>query len=66
MIRLAENRAYIEGFLDVTSINDTVIVFVYETYDLKVNGEKLTIHAFNKQEMIIFGKMLTLSFHYRT
>lgn len=65
MIRLAEDRGFIEGFKDVTSINEGKIIFIYDQYDLEIKGEDLSITAFNKHEMIIKGKILMVSFAYR-
>lgn len=64
MIRLMENRAFIEGFNDVTTVNDAKISFIFEQYNLDIEGKELTILAFNKHEMIIRGKLLHLSFIY--
>lgn len=64
MIRLTENRAFIEGFKDVTSINEAKITFIYEKFNLEIKGKDLSIVEFNKHEMIIHGQLMTLSFQY--
>lgn len=64
MIRLTQDRAFIEGFKDVTSINEAKIMFIYDKFNLEIKGKDLSIAAFNKHEMIIHGKLMSLSFHY--
>lgn len=66
MIRLTEDRAFIEGFNDVTSINEAKITFIYQHFNLDIEGKGLTVAAFSKHEMIIKGKLMTLSFHYQS
>lgn len=64
MIRLSEDRAFIDGYQDVTSISEAKISFIYDKYNLLIEGKGLTVIAFSKHEMIIHGQMLTLSFQY--
>lgn len=64
MIRLMENRMYIDSFNDVMEINDHSICFLYPTYKLQVKGKDLKVTAFTRQEMILFGTFLSLEFIY--
>ena len=59
-----EDRAYLEGFKDVILIEDEKIILMYKEYKLQLEGKKLRIAAFSKSELILFGVIDRITFHY--
>jgi len=60
-----ENRAYLDGFNDVLSIEKEKITLLYTMYELIIEGEELRISAFTKSELILFGKINSVLFLYK-
>lgn len=64
MIRLVEERLFIDGYLDVVSINEDTIIFAYKGYELEIQGNLLKVVSYSKSEMIIHGLLRSILFHY--
>lgn len=60
-----EDRAHLDGFKDVLSIEKDKITLLYTKYELIIEGEELQINAFTKSELILFGKINAVLFVYR-
>lgn len=64
MIRLVENRLFIDGYLDVASIKDDTVTFLFKDYKLTIHGIHLKIVSYSKNEMIIHGLLKQITFDY--
>lgn len=64
MIKLTNDRLFIDDFLDVLTIQQEEVIFLYKEYSIKVKGEALQVISFSKSEMIIKGKLLGVMFLY--
>lgn len=65
MIKLTDDRLFIDGFNDILTIQNEELVFLYTKYDIKIEGEALQVISFSKSEMIIKGKITGVMFIYK-
>lgn len=64
MIKMNEERIFIEDFSDVVTISQDKVELLFKTYHLIIEGKKLQVAAFSKTEMILFGQISSVVFSY--
>lgn len=64
MIKMNEDRIFIEDFNDVVTISQDKVDLLFASYHLIIEGKKLQVAAFSRNEMILFGQILSVVFSY--
>jgi hypothetical protein len=61
-IHITNNNTYIDNYISIDTLNDNLIILIFDTFKLKIEGNNFIIKKLVDQELLFSGYINNINF----